>query len=60
LSESGRGLWLAHQFGERVTVERLPRFGSHVSVTLPVWRASVANRKKAKEAARAQRSAAAT
>lgn len=40
LSESGRGLWLAHQFGEQVTVECLPGFGAHVSVVLPVFRQS--------------------
>ena len=37
LSEGGRGLWLAHQFGEHVRIERLGRFGAHVCVTLPVW-----------------------
>jgi anti-sigma regulatory factor (Ser/Thr protein kinase) len=51
MREDGRGLWLAHQFGEEVTVERLPGFGSHVSVVLPVRRASGASRKPAKEAA---------
>ncbi|MBV8600401.1 MAG: SpoIIE family protein phosphatase [Candidatus Eremiobacteraeota bacterium] len=36
LSEEGRGLWLIGQFGRDVRVERLPGFGTHVRVVLPI------------------------
>jgi len=36
--ESGRGLWLIGQFGSHLAVERLPHFGTHVRVELPVRR----------------------
>jgi len=36
--ESGRGLWLIGQFGSDLAVVRLPHFGTHVRVELPVRR----------------------
>ncbi|MGH7329274.1 MAG: SpoIIE family protein phosphatase, partial [Polyangiaceae bacterium] len=38
LSESGRGLWLCKQFAKSMTVERLPGYGLHARVELPVAR----------------------
>jgi PAS domain S-box-containing protein len=38
LSESGRGLWLCNQFAKSIAVERLPGYGVHVRVELPVAR----------------------
>ncbi|MGA9945177.1 MAG: SpoIIE family protein phosphatase [Candidatus Cybelea sp.] len=36
LTERGRGLWLIQQLGAQLTVEQLPRFGTHVRAVLPV------------------------
>ena len=36
LLEAGRGLWLVEEFGGKIDVERIPGYGSHVRVTLPV------------------------
>ncbi|MBV9646120.1 MAG: SpoIIE family protein phosphatase, partial [Candidatus Eremiobacteraeota bacterium] len=36
MSEDGRGLWLVHLLGKGLRVERLPYFGNHVRVALPV------------------------
>ena len=35
-TEHGRGLWLIEQLGAALSVERLPRFGTHVRAVLPV------------------------
>lgn len=40
LMEAGRGLWLIEQFGGSVDVERIPGYGTHVRVALPVRRAT--------------------
>lgn len=40
LREEGRGLWLIHQFAVFTSIEYLPRYGTHVTVELPVRRAS--------------------
>ncbi|MGH7661512.1 MAG: SpoIIE family protein phosphatase [Vulcanimicrobiaceae bacterium] len=61
MREDGRGLWLTSQFSEHVYVERLPNYGTHVGVVLPVWRSakkspvSDAAPKRAKAAASARR-----
>ena len=45
LREHGRGLWLIDRFGGHFEIERLPHFGTHVRVELPVSRrAGVAER----------------
>jgi GAF domain-containing protein/anti-sigma regulatory factor (Ser/Thr protein kinase) len=36
LAESGRGLWLIRQLGGGIEVERVPGYGTHVLVTLPI------------------------
>jgi anti-sigma regulatory factor (Ser/Thr protein kinase) len=36
LAESGRGLWLIKQLGGGLTVERVPGYGTHVAVALPI------------------------
>jgi GAF domain-containing protein/anti-sigma regulatory factor (Ser/Thr protein kinase) len=36
LAESGRGLWLMRRLGGDITVDVLPRFGTHTRVVLPV------------------------
>jgi len=35
LREEGRGLWLIHQFAVFTSIERLPGYGTHVTVELP-------------------------
>lgn len=42
LREGGRGIWLIRQFGTDLAIERLPHFGTHVRVELPVRRRSAA------------------
>lgn len=39
MREEGRGLWLIHQFAVFTSIEYLPRYGTHVTVELPVRRA---------------------
>jgi signal transduction histidine kinase len=36
LAESGRGLWLIRQLGGGLRVERVPSYGTHAVVTLPI------------------------
>lgn len=55
LRENGRGLWLTSQFSQHVYVERLPNYGTHVGVLLPVWRSSAAAPKKTKAPASVRR-----
>jgi PAS domain S-box-containing protein len=38
LREGGRGIWLIEQFGTDLAIERLPHFGAHMRVELPVRR----------------------
>jgi len=36
LTDFGRGLWLVEKFGGTIEVERIPFYGTHVRVVLPV------------------------
>jgi hypothetical protein len=36
LSEGGRGLYIISSLGRNVAVERIPGYGNHVAVELPV------------------------
>lgn len=44
MMETGRGLWLMEEFGGSVAVERIPGYGTHVRVELPVRRGEQAPR----------------